>query len=85
MSVIPFNPVRRRPGFGQPTPKAAAPSAPAGRHGPTPGGPDERIELLERTLLDTLRENATNWAMAERARQILDGATPRRRADGRND
>ncbi|MEM6676933.1 MAG: hypothetical protein AAF675_03570, partial [Pseudomonadota bacterium] len=41
---------------------------------------EARIAMLERTLMNTLRENARNWARAERAEALL-GALERQGVD----
>ncbi|MEM6945203.1 MAG: hypothetical protein AAF565_15775 [Pseudomonadota bacterium] len=57
MTIIPFDPKRR----------------PARRddHPAEIERANERIAMLERTLMNTLRENARNWARAERAEAML--------------
>ncbi|MEL7137850.1 MAG: hypothetical protein AAFW01_13885 [Pseudomonadota bacterium] len=57
MKVIPFDPKRR----------------PRGRFDHTDAltRAEERVAMLERTLMNTLRENARNWARAERAEALL--------------
>lgn len=82
MTVIPFDPTRARrlrPTGGS---DAAAPAG-LGGAGPRPGsgltapdGPRQRIEMLEQALLSALRENATNWARAERAETLLAAGKP---------
>ncbi|MEO1531382.1 MAG: hypothetical protein AAFU72_04365 [Pseudomonadota bacterium] len=57
MKVIPFDPKRRSQGR-----REAADALTRA---------EERIAMLERTLMNTLRENARNWARAERAEALL--------------
>lgn len=57
MNIIPFDPKRR--------PRARL------EDGEALGRAEERIAMLERTLLNTLRENARNWARAEQAEALL--------------
>ena len=65
---------RRRPSAGA--------GGDAGRPAGRPAGPTRlepgrhasiasRVDQLERALIATLRENATNWARAERAERLL--------------
>ncbi|MEM1383273.1 MAG: hypothetical protein AAF713_16110 [Pseudomonadota bacterium] len=60
MSVIPFDPKRRQ----------QRPLKPAESSGG--GEAKARIALLERALIATLRENAQNWARAERLETRVD-------------
>ena len=76
MSVIPFNPNRGRATV--PTCRSATglAGACASESDIVQCGADaadrcDRIEVLERALIDALRENAANWARAERAERLL--------------
>lgn len=85
MTVIPFDPERRRNAPDMPavpdTPSAEALDAPRGFPLTAPDLPAiegrilgeavRRIEQLERSLIAALRENAQNWARAEEAERRL--------------
>lgn len=86
MTVIPFDPTRSRPartggessGLAGGPAGMTAPDSRAGERDPYRmlREANERIDILERALLSTLRENATNWARAEQAEKLLGDQAP---------